>query len=141
MKFLIILFYFNWIEFVVFYFILFYFILFYFIYFFREREHKLGRGAEGERRRENPKQGFWCRTGSHAAGIRTWAEITSWMLNRLSHPGTPKINFFWVPHSFLLPNSINCNNFKKNLLVLSTTNFLRKFLLVLSTGDLFIYLV
>ena len=62
----------------------------------RERErvqgHKLGRGREREREGENPMQ---APCSALDAGlnlmnceIMTWAEIQSWTLNRLNHPGT-----------------------------------------------------
>ena len=67
-----------------------------------------------ERERENPKQALSSAkpdTGLKLMnrGIMTWAKIKSRMLNQLSHPGTPIIEFVWVKtwkqsHYFVLRN-------------------------------------
>ena len=67
----------------------------------------MSRGG-AERERENPKQAPCCQHRAqrgaqfHNAGIMTWAEIKSQMLNQLNHPGTPtfkylklKLHDFW----------------------------------------------
>ena len=69
-----------------------------FIYLF-ERERKSswahtpvrGTGDKGERisRRLCAEHGAQCGTWPHDPEIRTWAEIKSWTLNQLSHPGAP----------------------------------------------------
>ena len=37
------------------------------------------------------QHGTQCWAWIHDAEIKTWAEIKSWILNQLSHPGTPSI--------------------------------------------------
>ena len=58
----------------------------------RDREREWGRGAEGETERilsrSHAQCRGWCGAWSHDPGIITWAEIKSWMLNWLTHPGT-----------------------------------------------------
>ena len=71
--------------------------LIFFLFWKREREcMKTGEGQR-ERERENPMQALCCQWGAWYEPknyeIITWAEIKSWTLNRLSHPGAPKINF------------------------------------------------
>ena len=44
--------------------------------------------------RPHAQCGVHCRAQSHNHEIMTWAEIKSWRLNWLSHPGTPKNNFY-----------------------------------------------
>ena len=55
----------------------------------RERERFRGAVEEGERisSRLPTECGAWHGAWSHDPEIMTWAEIKSWMLNRLSHPG------------------------------------------------------
>ena len=58
----------------------------------REREHEQGQGAEGEGEANSllsgePNVGLHPRTPDHDLSRRQ-------MLNRLSHPGAPKILFF-----------------------------------------------
>ena len=77
-------------------------LFFMFIYFEGEREREkdthTGACVHVERQREkNSKQASccqrraWRRTRSHEREIMTWAEIKSWTLNPLSHPGTPTL--------------------------------------------------
>ena len=86
------------------------FSLFDFFFFFknlREREcvHmlRMGPGAEGERERISSRFRTDHRAQSwaqfHDPKIMTRAETKSWMLNRLSHPGTPSlfVCFFFFP--------------------------------------------
>ena len=70
----------------------------YFCLFFRDREHKWERGIEREGKKlkqapssvQTPTHGVdWHGAQSHDPGIMTWAEIKSWTLSQLSHPGAP----------------------------------------------------
>lgn len=75
----------------------------YFIYlFFFKRERIWASGGAGEtqrvRGRENSSRlpaecRIWCRDPSHDPEIMTGAEIKSQTLKRLSHPGTPHLQF------------------------------------------------
>ena len=68
----------------------FFFFSFKFIYLYWERE----RAWAGEGRGENPKQALRCQCrAQHGLNlmnheIMTWAKTKSWILTRLSHPGT-----------------------------------------------------
>ena len=56
-------------------------------------------GAEGEGERESQagsKPGAQNRAQPHNPQIMVWGEITSQMLNHLSHPGAPHIFFLWI---------------------------------------------
>ena len=70
-----------------------------FVYFEREREHKWGRGRERWRERI-PSELLAVSTETEVeldvtnCEIMTRAKIRSWMLNLLSHPGTPRYDFF-----------------------------------------------
>ena len=78
----------------------FFFFLFFKIYLFWERLSASGEGAEKETETENPRQapcsqhvkqrGAW----THKT-VKSWPEIKSRTLNRLSHPGTPGQSFFY----------------------------------------------
>ena len=50
-----------------------------------------GRGGGRGRSRLPTGRGAW--SGAHE--IMTWAQIKSWMLNRLSHPGAPEYVYFY----------------------------------------------
>ena len=70
------------------------------------RVHKLGRGAE--RGRERIPSRLHIASVEPNAGleltnheIMTWAKINSWMLNRLSHPGTPSNTYFILVYTKL----------------------------------------
>ena len=68
----------------------------YFTFWEREREREKGEGQK-EREKENPEQALRSvRLGapSHDPEIMTWAQIKSWILNHLSHPGAPGIYIF-----------------------------------------------
>ena len=77
------------------------FFFFKFIYLFWEKACVCvrERGKGRERKRENPKQApccqhrAWCWSPSMNHEIMTWAESKSWILNQLSHPGTPILSF------------------------------------------------
>ena len=72
--------------------------LFFLIYLFCEREHKLSGGEEqGERQRERIPGRLHNASAEPDVGLQlmnheivTQAEIKSWMLHRLSHPGAPR---------------------------------------------------
>ena len=87
-----------------------------FIYFEREREHEWRWGGERERRERIPSRlhtvsmepDVGLELMNHE--IMIWAEIKSWMLNQLSHPGAPRLllltcnlasNFKWKSVIFL----------------------------------------
>ena len=67
--------------------------------FFRERERKIvraGGGGKGEGERisqacSNIQHRAQCKAWSQDPEIMIWAEIKSWMLNQVSHPGTPTL--------------------------------------------------
>lgn len=76
----------------------FYLLLFLMFSFKREREKECERERGRERRRQNLKQapGSYLSAQSLTQGfelknheIMTWAQVKSWILNRLSHPGAP----------------------------------------------------
>ena len=50
---------------------------------------KRRKGAEGERKRIHAEHRAPRGAESHNPGVMTWTEIKSWMLNHLSHSGTP----------------------------------------------------
>ena len=64
----------------------------------RKRESRGGAEREGERGSQagsllpaqSPTQGL---SPTHCKIIMTWAEIKSWMLKQLSHPGAPGVSF------------------------------------------------
>ena len=65
----------------------------------REKE-KVGAGQR-EMGRDNPKQALYCQGTDPgleltSGEIMTWAEIKSWMLNQLSHPGAPHCPLFLI---------------------------------------------
>ena len=61
--------------------------------------------GKGQRERERKKSssrlptecGAWCGALSQDPEIMTWAEIKSWPLNHLSHPGAPDVQLFKKP--------------------------------------------
>ena len=66
-----------------------------------ETERDTERERERERGKERKSQTDWyyqgrahCRIDLMNPEAMTWAKIKSWMLNRLSHPGTPTIIIF-----------------------------------------------
>ena len=50
------------------------------------------------------EHGVWHRAWSHDPKVMTWDEIKSWMLSRLSHPGTPWLLILKIQFSFFLIN-------------------------------------
>ena len=74
--------------------------------YFRERENTSG--GEGQRETEKILSRLHAQRGarhgarSHDPGLMTWAQIKSWLLNRLSHPGTPcLVSLISIFHRFV----------------------------------------
>ena len=89
----------------------------FFPFTFLERKRMSERRGRERNLKQAPSQ-HWAQPefGSHYSEIMTWAEINSQRLKRLSHPGAPKVNFYWqLFHWRALVNFIQNNSVKKQL--------------------------
>ena len=82
----------------------------------------MGEGGQGERERENLNQ-IPCQgngTWSHNAEIITWAEIKTWRLNQLNHPGGLQISsilaygHFFTHSKNILENLLSARHYPRH---------------------------